>query len=155
MNYFLKLLCLFRKLKRCQVGKIYQFLTINQSKIQITDNFKSLSTKFYGATCQEVLIKTFETSKVCPLNNKMGTWGTLNKTNNYHSKISTMPNLKLHYQRSNLECKGPPRRIIQIWEKKQQTSPSCVFRSRDSRYTANVLSAKSTDECLRTKSQDN
>ena len=40
MNYFLKLLCLFWKHKRCQVGKIYQFLTINQLKIQITENLK-------------------------------------------------------------------------------------------------------------------
>ena len=40
MNYFLKLLCLFRKHKHCQVGKICQFLTINQLKIQITENLK-------------------------------------------------------------------------------------------------------------------
>jgi hypothetical protein len=40
MNYFLKLLCLFRKHKNCQVGKSYQFLTINQLKIQITENLK-------------------------------------------------------------------------------------------------------------------
>jgi hypothetical protein len=40
MNYFLKLLCLFRKHKHCQVGKIYQFLIINQLKIQITENLK-------------------------------------------------------------------------------------------------------------------
>ena len=45
-----------------------------------------------------VLIKAFETSQECPLNDKMGTWRTLNKTNNYHSKIFTMPNLKLHNQ---------------------------------------------------------
>ena len=47
---------------------------INQSKIQITENFKSLSPKFYGATCQEVSIKAFETSQECPLYNKIGTW---------------------------------------------------------------------------------
>ena len=41
-NYFLKLVCLFRKHNHCEVGKIYQFLTINQLKIQITENFKSL-----------------------------------------------------------------------------------------------------------------
>jgi hypothetical protein len=40
MNYFLKLLCLFRKHKHCQVVKIYQFLTINQLRIQITENLK-------------------------------------------------------------------------------------------------------------------
>ena len=40
MNYFLKLLCLFRKHKHCQVGKIDKFLTINQLKIQITENLK-------------------------------------------------------------------------------------------------------------------
>ena len=74
MNYFLKLLCLFWKHKHCQVGKNYQFLTINQSKIQITEYFKSLSLKFYGATCQEVSIKAFETSQKCPLYNKIGTW---------------------------------------------------------------------------------
>ena len=64
MNYFLKLFCLFRKHKHCQVGKIYQFLTINQLKIQITENFKSLPPKFYGATCHEV---AFETSQEYPL----------------------------------------------------------------------------------------
>jgi hypothetical protein len=62
MNYFLKLLCLFCKHKHFQVGKIYQFLSINQSKIQKTEYFKSLSLKFYGTTCQEVSIKAFETS---------------------------------------------------------------------------------------------
>jgi hypothetical protein len=31
-NYFLKLLCLLKKHKHCPVGKIYQFLTINQLK---------------------------------------------------------------------------------------------------------------------------
>ena len=60
-NYFLKLFCLFKKHKHCQVGKIYQFLNINQLKIQITDNFKSLPPKFYGATCQQVSKKAFET----------------------------------------------------------------------------------------------
>ena len=39
-NYFLKLLCLLRKHNHYQVGKIYQFLTINQLKIQITENLK-------------------------------------------------------------------------------------------------------------------
>jgi hypothetical protein len=38
MNYFLKLLCFFIKHKHCQVGKIDQFLTINQLIIQITEN---------------------------------------------------------------------------------------------------------------------
>ena len=67
MNYILKLLCLLRKHKHCQVGKIYQFLTINQLKIQITENFKSLSLEFYGATCQEVSTKAFETTQDCTL----------------------------------------------------------------------------------------
>ena len=40
INYFLKLSCLFTKHKQCQIGKIDQFLTINQLKIQITENFK-------------------------------------------------------------------------------------------------------------------
>ena len=57
MNYFLKLLCLFRKHKHCQFGNIYQFLNINQLKIQITENFKKLPLKFYGATFQEVPLK--------------------------------------------------------------------------------------------------
>ena len=74
MNYFLKLLCLLRKHKHCQVGKIYQFLTINHLKIQITESFKSLSPQFNGATCQEVSTKAFETSQKCPLYNKIGTW---------------------------------------------------------------------------------
>ena len=39
-NYFLKLLSFFVKHKHCQVGKIYQFLAINQLKIQITENLK-------------------------------------------------------------------------------------------------------------------
>ena len=55
-------------------GTIYQFLTINQLKIQITESFKSLSPQFNGATCQEVSTKAFETSQKCPLYNKIGTW---------------------------------------------------------------------------------
>jgi hypothetical protein len=67
----LKLLCLLRKHKHCLVGKIYQFLTINQPKIQITESFKSLLPQFYGATCQEVSTNAFETSQKCPLYKKL------------------------------------------------------------------------------------
>ena len=42
-----ELLCLLRKHKHCQVGTIYQFLTINQSRIQITESIKSLSPQFW------------------------------------------------------------------------------------------------------------
>jgi hypothetical protein len=73
-NYFLKLLCLLKKHEHCQVGKTYQFLTINQLKIQITESFKSLSPQFNGATCQEVSTKAFESCQKCPLYYKIGTW---------------------------------------------------------------------------------
>jgi hypothetical protein len=63
-----------KKHKHCQVGKIYQFLTNNKLKIEISESFKSLSPQFNGATCQEVSTKAFETSQKCPLYNKVGTW---------------------------------------------------------------------------------
>ena len=69
----MKLLCLLRKHKHCQDGKIDQFLAINQLQIQITESFKSLSPQLYGATDQEVSTKSLETGQKCPLYNKIGT----------------------------------------------------------------------------------
>ena len=56
---FLETVVFVKKTQTLSSWQNYQFLTINQLKIQITENFKSLSLEFYGATCQEVSTKAF------------------------------------------------------------------------------------------------
>ena len=65
---FLETVVFVKKTQTLSSWQNYQFLTINQLKIQITENFKSLSLEFYGATCQKVSTKAFEaSSQECPL----------------------------------------------------------------------------------------
>ena len=74
MNYFLKLFCLFTKHKHCQVGKIYQLLTINQLKFKWQKTWSVDKGLWNQSTEPSIQQNSIETSQDCPLYNKIGTW---------------------------------------------------------------------------------